>query len=256
MTTSTKTLAPLLLAFAAPACAPAASAPPPSAPPAPSLQAAAVPAAPATLPTTMQPVAQYTMPSADEIALARSAAPPSIAADADVLVLGAHGYETAVHGKNGFVCIVERAWANHFDSDEFWNPRMRGPDCYNPAAARSVLPPYLKRTEWVMAGVPKPELVARVKAAILSKEFGDPEPGSMSYMMSPQGHLNEADGHWHPHVMIFVSRAAAASWGANVQGSPVFAQEGDDTNPVTIFFIPVRKWSDGTPGPGLALTTH
>ena len=69
-----------------------------------------------------------------------------------------------------------------------------------------------------------------------------------------QGHLNEADGHWHPHVMFFVPRATAASWGANVQGSPIMAQEGDDTSPETIFFIPVRKWSDGTPGPGLALT--
>jgi hypothetical protein len=254
--TSTQITGLWLFAFAAQACAPAPNAP---APPtlegaqAPAPQSAAAPAAPPTVYTTMQPVAQYTMPNADEIALARSAAPPSISADADVLVLGSHGYETAMHGKNGFVCVVERAWANHFDADEFWNPRMRGPNCYNPPAARTVLPPYLKRTEWVMAGVSKPDLISRTKAAILSKEFGDPEPGSMSYMMSVQGHLNEADGHWHPHVMIFVPRATPASWGANVLGSPVMAQEGDDTNPVTIFFIPVRKWSDGTPGPGLAL---
>ena len=26
-----------------------------------------------------------------------------------VMVLGRHGYETAVEGKNGFVCIMERA---------------------------------------------------------------------------------------------------------------------------------------------------
>ena len=44
-----------------------------------------------------------------EIALARSAAPPSISADAEVLVLAERGYEVAVKGKNGFVCFVERS---------------------------------------------------------------------------------------------------------------------------------------------------
>src|ERR1700745_3075091 len=59
-----------------------------------------------------------------EIALARSAAPASISNDARVLVLGRHGYETAVEGKNGFVCLVERSWMSHFDSPEFWNPKL------------------------------------------------------------------------------------------------------------------------------------
>jgi hypothetical protein len=248
-----KTRALLLLCIAGQACAPSTNAPPPSAPYAPpgasasARQAAAPPAAPMAAFATMQPLAQYIMSPADEIALARSAAPASISADAEVLVLGNRGYETAVPGKNGFVCLVERSWFNHFDSEEFWNPRMRGPDCYNPPAARSVLPPCLKRTEWVVAGVSKPELISRTKAALLSKEFADPEPGSLSYMMSMQGHLNEADGHWHPHVMFFVPRATAA--GANLRESPIFAQQGDDTDPVTILMIPVRKWSDGSPAP-------
>jgi hypothetical protein len=204
--------------------------------------------------TTMQPLAQYTMSPGDEIALARSAAPASISADAEVLVLGNRGYETAVQGKNGFVCLVERSWANHFDAEEFWNPRMRSPDCYNPPAVRTVLRPYLKRTEWVLADLSKPELISRTKAALLSKEFADPEPGSLSYMMSVQGHLNEAAGHWRPHVMFFVPRATATAAGANLPESPIFAQEGDDTDPVTILMIPVRQWSDGSPAPGLALT--
>ena len=242
--TQTRTL--LLFAFAGQACAPAITAPsgPPSAQ-APTQQAAP-PSGQTTAYTMMQPLTQYTMPNrADEIALARSAAPASISADAQVLVLGSHGYEIAVQGKNGFVCLVERSWANRFDSDEFWNPAMRSPDCYNPPAARTVLQPYLKRTEWVLAGVSKQTLIERTKAALLDKEFTDPEPGSLSYMMSVQGHLNEAAGHWHPHVMFFVPRATAA--GANLPGSPIFAQEGDDTDPMTILDVPVRKWSDGSP---------
>ena len=57
----------------------------------------------------MAPIDQYLMADqAAEIALARSAAPESISRDAEVLVLGRHGFETAVKGKNGFVCIVGR----------------------------------------------------------------------------------------------------------------------------------------------------
>src|SRR5215472_18639322 len=47
----------------------------------------------------MAPVEQYRIANREEeIALARSAAPPSISADATVLVLGRRGYETAVKG--------------------------------------------------------------------------------------------------------------------------------------------------------------
>jgi hypothetical protein len=86
---------------------------------------------------SMAPLDQYLMADRNaEIALARTAAPPSISSDATVMVLGRHGYETAVEGKNGFVCIVERAWMGPFEKDPgFWNPKNRGPDCYNPAAA-------------------------------------------------------------------------------------------------------------------------
>jgi len=101
----------------------------------------------------MAPADQYLMANReDEIALARSAAPPSISRDAQVLVLGGHGYETAAKGKNGFVCFVERSWAASFDDPQFWNPKLRAPNCFNPPAARTQLAQYLQRTEWVLAG--------------------------------------------------------------------------------------------------------
>src|SRR5499427_4435532 len=88
----------------------------------------------------MAPVDQYLMERNAEIQLARSAAPDSISRDATVLVLGRQGYETAIEGKNGFVCKVERSWMASFDWPEFWNPKVRGADCLNPQAARSILP--------------------------------------------------------------------------------------------------------------------
>src|SRR6185437_6223058 len=138
----------------------------------------------------MAPLTQYL--SADqtsEIALARSAAPPSIAAKATVLTLGRQGYETAVKGSNGFVCFVERSWANDFDNGQFWNPRIRTPQCWNAAAARSLLPDYLNRTRWVLAGASRDEMAARTKRGFASHEAGPPAPGSMAYMMSKRQYI-------------------------------------------------------------------
>src|SRR6202140_4684539 len=102
---------------------------------------------------SMAPLDQYLIADRNaEIALARTAAPPSISQDATVMVLGRHGYETAVEGKNGFVCNVERAWMGSFENDpEFWNPKNRGPVCYNPPAASADLPITLIRTKLAIA---------------------------------------------------------------------------------------------------------
>jgi hypothetical protein len=73
------------------------------------------------------PLEQYLMADRTaEIAWARSAAPQSIAQEAEVMVLGRHRYEVAVQGKNGFVCVVERSWTAGIDFPEFWNPKLRG----------------------------------------------------------------------------------------------------------------------------------
>lgn len=195
----------------------------------------------------MAPIAQYRSASeADEIALARSAAPPSVSKDAEVLVLGAHGYDTAAKGTNGFVCIVERAWANDFGKDDFWNPKVRGPICFNPAAVRSVLPTYLTRTQWVLAGVPVAQMILRTKAALKSGVIAPPEPGAMCFMLSKGGYLSDSGGHWHPHLMFFVPRTAPSEWGANLPGSPVQGGESK-TEPFTLFYVLVSTWSDGTP---------
>jgi hypothetical protein len=197
---------------------------------------------------TMAPIGQYQSASlADEIAFARSAAPASIAIEAEILTFGAHGYEVGVKGKNGFVCLVERAWAKDFDSDDFWNPKIRAPNCYNSAAARSVLPTYLKRTEWAVSGVSRSQMLERTKQALAAKQITEPEPGAMCFMMSKGGYLgDDAGGPWHPHLMFFLPRTPASTWGANSPGSPLLASTSA-LEPVTVFMLPVSKWSDGTP---------
>jgi hypothetical protein len=194
----------------------------------------------------MAPEAEYRAgTAAEEIAMSRSAAPPSISGDATILILGVHGYDTAVKGKNGFVCLVERSWGSGLNDAEFWNPKIRGPICFNSAAARTVLPAYLKRTELVMAGVSRLDMIERSKAEPAANRIVAPAAGAMSFMMSKQQNLGDSAGHWHPHLMFF-DRSDEADWGANLGGSPIMAARGVP-DPFTTFFVSVPTWSDGTP---------
>src|SRR6516225_9406547 len=116
---------------------------------------------------SMAPLDQYLMEDrGSEIALARSAAPESISRDAEVLVLGRHGYETAIKGTNGFVCMVERSWTAPIDDPGFWNPKGRAPICLNAAAARSYLPRTIKKTDLILAGRTKAQMVEAIAAAV------------------------------------------------------------------------------------------
>src|SRR6202051_2350151 len=172
---------------------------------------------------TMAPVEQYLMDREAEIALARSAAPDAISHDASVIVLTRHGYETAVEGKNGWVCWVGRGWLAMFDNPEFWNPKVRAADCLNPPAARSILPYAYKRTALLLACHSKPEAIATIKAAIDKKELPPLEQGTISYMMSKGSYLTDNGGHNMPHLMFFQPDKDGTAWGANLTNSPVLA---------------------------------
>jgi hypothetical protein len=203
---------------------------------------------------SMASIEQYLMSDRNaEIALARSAAPQSISSDAKILVLGWRGYETTREGKNGFVCMVERSWMSPFNSAEFWNPKVRVPVCFNPAAARSILPLTIKRTEMVLAGLSKTQMIDGIKAGFDNKELPAPAPGAMCYMMSRAGHLNDAIGHYVPHLMFYFPLTDKSSWGADLPDSPVTLnpQFQGGPEPITEFVIPVGKWSDGTAAPAM-----
>jgi hypothetical protein len=211
---------------------------------------------------TMAPVEKYLMARDAEIALARSAAPDAISQDASVAVLTRHGYETAVEGKNGWVCWVGRGWGAMFDHPEFWNPKVRAAECINPPAVRSILPYAYKRTELILAGHSKQEVIAAIKAAIDKKELPALEQGTISYMMSKGSYLTDEDGHNFPHLMFYETAKDGAAWGANVPNSPIMAVSfwyiSADTYPqlksfppLSVFLIGAGKWSDGTPAPSM-----
>jgi hypothetical protein len=193
----------------------------------------------------MAPVDQYFMADREaEIALARSAAPESIARDAEVLVLGHHGFETAVKGKNGFVCIVGRSWTSAADEDYF-DPKVRVPMCVNAAAARSYLLRITKIANLALAGRTLAQVNEAMAAAIARKELPPMEPGAMCYMMGKQGYGGDSAPHWRSHLMFFFSDTDPAVWGANLPGSPVLGI-ADASEHLTQFVIPTQRWSDGT----------
>ena len=193
------------------------------------------------------PLGEYLMAKDAEVAMARSAAPVGISGGAEVLVLGKDGYETAAAGGNGFVCLVERSFAAAVDFPEFWNPKIRGPICVNPEAAKTYLQVVKMEARLAMAGRTRVEIAAALKTAWEKKELTEPGVGAMSYMMSKEQYLGDEGHSWHPHLMWFEAGDAAKSWGANVEGSPVMAAP-DLGDRMTILLVPVGRWSDGTMG--------
>lgn len=197
----------------------------------------------------MAPLADYLIADQNsEIALARSAAPPSISGAAEVMVLGKQGFTAAVKGTNGFLCVVERSWGASTDDSGFWNPKVRAPICFNPAAARTFAPIFLMKTKLVLEGKSRTEIAAATASALDKKDLPALEPGAMCYMMSRQQYLNDLGKSWHPHVMFFVSGDAAKSWGADQPDSPIM-YTNDPEERVTVFMVLVGTWSDGTPAP-------
>src|SRR5579862_2243774 len=201
---------------------------------------------------TMAPVSQYLMPRAAEIEMARSAAPKSISADAEVLVMTKSDYVVAAKGSNGWVCMVGRMWSAGLDDPEFWNPKGRGPACLNPLAVKSVLPFYLARARWALAGDTREEIAKKSQAGYADHQFSDPIPGSFALMLSKEGYLNDGvAGPWRPHVMPFAALDQLSTWGAGYKGSPILSPATSTFRryePVTIVIL-APYWSDGTPAP-------
>ena len=137
---------------------------------------------------------------------------------------------------------------NGEDADNFWNPKLRGPICFNPPAARSILPLTYKRTEMILAGQSKSQIIEGIKT-FMKQGLPPLEPGAMSYMLSKDQYLTDnGDHHWRPHLMFYTPLMDGAVWGADLPQSPVMlnSQFHGDPEPIDVFMIPVGRWSDGT----------
>lgn len=201
-------------------------------------------------PTTLSSIDPYLMDRDTEIAMARSAGPSSVSSGATVLVLGRHGYETAVAGTNGFSCLVGRSWDLPKDNRAFWDPKIHGPICLSAPAVRTALPMYLKKTELAIAGQSNIQIEAAIIDGIAKGHIPTPESGSVSYMLSRQGYLNEGvKGPWRPHVMFFVNDIDPKVLGSDMGDDVPLDAHEEKVGRYTTIDVPVSKWSDGTPAP-------
>ncbi len=190
------------------------------------------------------PLSEYLMPEEAEIALARSAAPASISDHATIKVLTENGYDVVSEGDNGFVCMVMRGWAAPTYTpaqflDLVYDPAVRAPICFDPEAARSVMPYYELRTQLGMEGQSPDEIAAGVEAAYARGELPQRVGVSFAYMWSADQYLFAEAGAWHPHMMVFAPYYDNAMLGGNEFGSPLPQVTDDAGTPFTVVVIPV-----------------
>jgi hypothetical protein len=136
------------------------------------------------------------LPREYEIALARSAAPPSVSARARVLAFTDSGFVVADSGANGVTCVVDRSW-----------PQALEPHCYDAEGAASVLPQNLRRTELAHRGKPGDEIDREIAAGLAAGRLRMPRRPALTYMMSAGQVLYDDDGRrvgvWRPHLMVY-----------------------------------------------------
>jgi hypothetical protein len=207
--------------------------------------------------TPLKDVTPFLLDRNEEIDLARSAAPNHLGDDATIWILTATGYEKAATGTNGFACFVGRGWSgpiqigsgsNRRLHPDLFDPKLHAPHCFNPAAARTVLPWHFERTRLLLAGVPAEEVNGRILREIEAGRLHLPEPGAMAYMMSPRQDLGPDFGPWRPHVMVYLPNIANADWGIAgfTHDYPFIAEPG---TPWSVAVLPMRRYSDGSWAP-------
>jgi hypothetical protein len=193
---------------------------------------------------TYPPIDRYLMPRDAELALARTAAPPSISDHATIKVLTPTGFTVAQQGDNGNVCMVMRGFsAPTFTPKPFrdlvYDPTIHAPICFTAPAARTAMPYYELRTKLAIAGKTPDQIASALHTAYANGDLPRRDAITFAYMWSAHQHLGSGIGAWRPHVMIFAPNYDNAMVGGNAFGSP-FPQLTDDAGtPFSVVVVPV-----------------
>lgn len=167
-----------------------------------------------------------------EVALALSAAPEAVTAEASVLVWTGDGFEVARDGADGVTCYVGRSW-----------PESLEPHCFDEEGSATILPMHLRETELLHQGMTPPEIDVEIGRAIRSGELRLPSRPVMSYMMSEGQRLIDEDGapvgSWRPHLMIYYPYLTPESMGLGPVPSTEAAVIVDPATPLSNIMIVV-----------------
>lgn len=197
----------------------------------------------ATAASAQNPDAPPTLTETEEVALARSAAPPNVTQEATILVLHDGRYRKAVEGTGAVTCMVSRS-----------QPLSLEPICYDQEAARTVLAIEILRVESRLAGVPVEETEEKIESMIANDELPVPQRPAMAYMMSPDQVLYaDAEtrvGQWYPHIHIYIPYATAEQFGGFSSAmAPNVGTVVDEGTPTANLVIRVRDFVEPV-GPG------
>jgi hypothetical protein len=192
------------------------------------------------------PLSEYMMPRDAEMSLAKSAAPASISNRATIKVLATSGFQVAHQGDNGFVCMVMRGWSAPTYSPALlrelvYDIKALAPICFDPGAARMVMPYYELRSKLGMEGKPPDQIAAGVSTAYAKGDLPKREGVSFAYMWSVEQDLGGGAGHWHPHMMVFSPYYKNSMLGGHEFGSPLPFVSDDAGTPFAVVLIPVDE---------------
>lgn len=176
-----------------------------------------------------------------EIALARSAAPATVSAEATVLVLRrGEGFVVGEEGTSGVTCLVDRTW-----------PQTIEPHCYDPEGAETILPMRLRWAELRERGWPKERIDADIEEGIAAGRFRLPNRPVLTWMMSDGQVLYDDDGSfvgkWQPHLMIYypgLTEGELGLSGGAYRHGPFLSDAGKPTSTLIIMmpeFVPVES---------------
>jgi hypothetical protein len=183
------------------------------------------------------PFSEYEMSRDAEITLARSAAPQRISDDATIKVLTRKGFETAVQGTNGFLCLVMRSWSAAPDPKASYYAQLRSPICFDAIAARTVAPVEELRTKLGLEGRSPDTIAHEVAVRYGLGQLPKMESAAFAYMWSASQDTGPGFGAWHPHMMIYAPYYENATLGANEIGghsAPFVAGSGTPYSTVLI----------------------
>jgi hypothetical protein len=136
------------------------------------------------------------LPRAEEVALARSGAPASIADSASVWIFTDTGYVLAERGTNGAACYVSRSW-----------PASIEPHCFDAEGEASIMRIHMREVELLHRGLTPEAAEREIAPALLAGKLRLPTRPAMSWMYSADqkliGDTGEPAGRWRPHIMIY-----------------------------------------------------
>ncbi len=161
--------------------------------------------------TPPKPAYDMSLPRAEKITLAKSAAPPEISDKATVYALDSTGYVKVQDGTNGFSCFVDRQ-----------TPLNQEPTCFDAEGSATTLPTRLFAEEQRAKGRTEDQIKADIEAGYKAKTFLAPRKPGIVYMLSDSIYLfisqNNQLVHAPAHLMFYAPYATEKDLGSPPPG--------------------------------------